>query len=79
VKRPSAGINMNLFAINKKVVHGYRHEYRRACNAVEQGKLLGQKPRLTLKEIWAIRIRMQLDHRARERCILSIGCKPGDE
>jgi len=31
-----------------------------------KGKLLGQKPPLKLKEIWAIRIRLQLDHRARE-------------
>ena len=30
-----------------------------------KGKLLGQKPPLKLKEIWAIRIRLQLDHRAR--------------
>ena len=27
-----------------------------------KGKLLGQKPPLKLKEIWAIRIRLQLDH-----------------
>jgi len=31
-----------------------------------KGKLLGQKPPLKLKEIWAIRIRLQLDHRSRE-------------
>ncbi len=31
-----------------------------------KGKLLGQKPPLKLKEIWAIRIRLQLDHRTRE-------------
>src|SRR5678816_1977502 len=31
-----------------------------------KGKLLGQKPPLKLKEIWAIRIRLQMDHRARE-------------
>jgi len=30
-----------------------------------KGKLLGQKPPLKLKEIWAIRIRLQLDHRTR--------------
>ncbi len=29
-----------------------------------KGKLLGQKPPLKLKEIWTIRIRLQLDHRA---------------
>jgi integrase len=31
-----------------------------------KGRLLGQKPPLKLKEIWAIRIRLQLDHRGRE-------------
>ena len=31
-----------------------------------KGKLLGQKPPLKLKEIWAIRIRLQLNHRTRE-------------
>jgi hypothetical protein len=29
-----------------------------------KGKLLGQKPPLKLKEIWAVRIRLQLAHRA---------------
>jgi hypothetical protein len=33
---------------------------------LEQGKLLGQKPPLKLKEIWAVRIRLQLAQRARE-------------
>ncbi len=28
-----------------------------------KGKLIGQKPPLKLKEIWAIRIRLQLAHR----------------
>jgi hypothetical protein len=31
-----------------------------------KGKLLSQKPPLKLKEIWAIRLRLQLDHRTRE-------------
>ena len=31
-----------------------------------KGKLIGQKPPLKLKEIWAIRIRLQLAHRTRE-------------
>src|SRR6059036_3308925 len=31
-----------------------------------KGKLIGQKPPLKLKEIWAIRIRLQLDQRTRE-------------
>jgi hypothetical protein len=36
-----------------------------------KGKLLGQKPPLKLKEIWAIRIRLQLDHRNRELAVQS--------
>jgi len=37
-----------------------------------KGKLLGQKPPLKLKEIWAIRVRLQLDHRnANWRCPIS--------
>ena len=37
-----------------------------------KGKLLGQKPPLTLKEIWAIRIRLQLDHRTRELALFNL-------
>ena len=37
-----------------------------------KGKLLRQKPPLRLKEIWAIRIRLQLDHRARELALFNL-------
>src|SRR5258705_10771280 len=37
-----------------------------------KGKLLGQKLSLKLKEIWAIRIRLQLDHRARELALFNL-------
>src|SRR6202790_1777433 len=37
-----------------------------------KGKLLGQKPPLKLKEIWAIRIRLQLEHRARELALFDL-------
>jgi len=37
-----------------------------------KGKLLGQKPPLKLKEIWAIRIRLQLDHRTRELALFNV-------
>src|SRR5207342_725193 len=36
------------------------------------GKLVGEKPPLKLKEIWAIRIRLQLDHRARELALFNL-------
>ena len=38
----------------------------------KKGKLLGQKPPLKLKEIWAIRIRLQLDHRNRELALFNL-------
>jgi len=37
-----------------------------------KGKLLGQKPPLKLKEIWAIRIRLKLDHRSRELALFNL-------
>src|SRR5450631_3348829 len=37
-----------------------------------KGKLIGQKPPLKLKEIWAIRIRLQLDHRTRELALFVV-------
>ena len=37
-----------------------------------KGNLLGQKPPLKLKEIWAIRIRLQLDHRTRELALFNL-------
>ena len=37
-----------------------------------KGKLLGQKPPLKLKEIWAIRIRLQLDHQVRELALFNL-------
>jgi integrase len=37
-----------------------------------KGKLLGQKPPLKLKEIWAIRIRLQLDQRMRELALFNL-------
>ena len=37
-----------------------------------KGKLLGQKPPLKLKEIWAIRIRLQLNHRLRDLALFNL-------
>ena len=35
-----------------------------------KGKLIGQKPPLKLKEIWAIRIRLQLANRLRDAGVI---------
>jgi hypothetical protein len=37
-----------------------------------KGKLLGQKPPLKLREIWASRIRLQLARRARELALFNL-------
>ena len=37
-----------------------------------KGKLLGQKPPLKQKEVWSIRIRLQLDHRACELALFNL-------
>ena len=37
-----------------------------------KGKLIGQKPPLRLKEIWAIRIRLQLAHRLRDLALFNL-------
>ena len=72
-KRPSAEINMRLLSLNRGAIHGYRYEDRRSRAAPwNKGKLVGQKPPLKLKEIWAIRIRLQLDHRARELALFNL-------
>ncbi len=38
-----------------------------------KGKLVGQKAPLRLKDIWAIRIRLQLGHRTRELAMIDLG------
>ncbi len=37
-----------------------------------KGKLVGQKPPLKLKEIWAIRIRLQLANRIRDLALFNL-------
>ena len=37
-----------------------------------KGKLMGQKPPLKIREIWAIRIRLQLSHRVRDLALFNL-------
>lgn len=41
-------------------------------SAWNKGKLVGQKPPLKLKEIWAIRIRLQLTKRVRDLAMFNL-------
>src|SRR5437588_7368295 len=70
VKLPSVEINMRLLSLYRGAIHVCHHKhYPKTEGRVvpwNKAKLLGQKPPLKLKEIWAIRIRLQLDHRSRE-------------
>ena len=72
MKRPSAETNMKLLSHNEGAVHGYHHESRRACSAVEQGQAARPETPLKLKEIWAIRIRLQLNQRNRELALFNL-------
>jgi len=45
---------------------------RRLCVPWNKGKLVGQKSPLRLKEIWAIRIRLQLADRLRELALFNL-------
>ena len=63
---------MNLLCNNQGAVHGYRHRDRRTCHTAEQGQAARPKPPLRLKEIWAIRIRLQLTHRFRELALFNL-------
>lgn len=45
------------------------HEARPPWN---KNRLIGQKARLTLREIWAIRIRLQLAHRTRDLVLFNL-------
>jgi len=38
----------------------------------KKGKLLGPKPPIKLKESWAIRVRLQSDHRTRELALFNL-------
>lgn len=52
--------------------HGSSRKHH-SSRAVEQGKIVGQKPPLKLKDIWALRVRLQMEGRMRELAQLNLG------
>jgi site-specific recombinase XerC len=48
-------------------------ERKSARVAWNEGNLVGQKAPLKLKDVWAIRIRLQIQNRVRERALLDLG------
>ncbi|MGZ0026626.1 integrase [Stenotrophomonas sp. S4] len=47
----------------------YTHQPHEPWN---KGKLIGQKAPLKLKDIWAIRIRLQLGHKVRDLALFNL-------
>lgn len=41
-------------------------------SAWNKGKLIGQKPPLKLKEVWAIRTRLQMEHNTRDLALFNL-------
>src|SRR5258708_39785901 len=58
--------------IRKEIVMEATTVVRAACVPWNKGKLTGQKPPLKLKEIWAIRIRLQLAARTRDLAMFNL-------
>ena len=66
------GIKTELLSLNIGAVHGYRHVDSNTCNTTELGQAAWPKPPLKLKDTWAIRIRLQGDHRTRELALFNL-------
>ncbi len=48
------------------------HQNIHACGPWNKGKLIGQKAPLKIKDIWAIRVRLQLSNRVRELALFNL-------
>ena len=48
------------------------HQTVHACGSWNKGKLIGQKSPLKIKDIWAIRVRLQLSKRIRELALFNL-------
>ena len=50
------------------------HTHAVACREPwNKGKIVGQKAPLKLKDIWALRVRLQVEHRVRELALFNLG------
>jgi hypothetical protein len=45
---------------------------RSRCKAWNRGKIIGQKPPLKIKEVWAIRVRLQLAKKSRNLALFNL-------
>jgi hypothetical protein len=56
----------------RRAHHGFARRQRRSY-ALEQGKLVGQKAPFKVRDIWAIRVRLQIQGRVRDLALLDLG------
>jgi len=64
---------MRLLSLNRGAIHGRHHQNRKACSRVEQGQAARlEGPPEAEREIWAIRIRLQLARRALELALFNL-------
>jgi integrase len=70
-------VRLRLFRMTAPLIersrHGRTSKRQQPDVPWNKGKLIGQKAPLKLKEIWAIRIRLQLGHRARDLALFNLG------
>jgi integrase len=57
---------------SQPIPSNYSQEKKSSRNAWNKGKLLGQKPPLKLKEVWEIRVRLQLSQNLRELALFNL-------
>ena len=75
----SVGVHRERVGIHQGSVPSTEEQFMDTATKIEgraapwnKGKLLGQKPPLKLKEIWAIRVRLQLARQARELALFNL-------
>ena len=49
------------------------------CEPWNKGKIVGQKAPFKLKDIWALRVRLQMEGRVRELALFNLGIEPPRE
>ena len=82
---PSAGITLDVapsvaaargaswMALDSMEDHHGNIRQCHASRAVEQGRIVGQKAPFKLKDIWALRVRLQMNRRVRELALFNLG------
>ena len=75
-------MNRNILVLHARMLRGHLHQWGTAMDTSasnahhepwNKGKIVGQKAPFKLKDIWALRIRLQMEGRARDACAAQPG------